>query len=147
VSKSSQYPDNEAIKGLSVEDSIELERKEAYVEPQTRALLRKLLQCCENEEITPTYNPSVGFVYQLLTPNGSNGETDLSIEYLENLTRLDILEKNFYDTVSVCPSCGSTIITLHNRCPKCKSHNVVRTSLTEHIPCGFIDQRTAYVNN
>lgn len=147
VSKSSQYPDNEAIKGLSVEDSIELERKEAYVEPQTRALLRKLLQCCENEEIIPTYNPSVGFVYQLLTPNGSNGETDLSIEYLENLTRLDILEKNFYDTVSVCPSCGSTIITLHNRCPKCKSHNVVRTSLTEHIPCGFIDQRTAYVNN
>ena len=38
-------------------------------------------------------------------------------------------------------------MTLHNRCPKCKSHNVDKTSLTEHIPCGHIDQRDKYVND
>lgn len=38
-------------------------------------------------------------------------------------------------------------MTLHNRCPKCKSHNVNKTSLTEHIPCGYIDQRDKYLND
>jgi predicted RNA-binding Zn-ribbon protein involved in translation (DUF1610 family) len=38
-------------------------------------------------------------------------------------------------------------MTLHNRCPKCKSHNVNKTSLTEHIPCGYIDQRDKYIQD
>jgi len=38
-------------------------------------------------------------------------------------------------------------MTLHNRCPKCKSHNVDKTSLTEHIPCGYIDQRDKYIDD
>ena len=33
---------------------------------------------------------------------------------------------------------------MHNRCPKCRSHNVEKTSLTEHIPCGNIDQKEKY---
>ncbi len=71
----------------------------------------------------------------------------ISKDLLENLARLDILKKAFFDSVSVCPNCESTTITLHNRCPKCKSHNVEKTSLTEHIPCGYINQRDKYVDN
>ncbi len=71
----------------------------------------------------------------------------ISKDLLENLARLDILKKGFFDSVSVCPNCESTIITLHNRCPKCKSHNVEKTSLTEHIPCGYINQRDKYIEN
>jgi predicted RNA-binding Zn-ribbon protein involved in translation (DUF1610 family) len=74
-------------------------------------------------------------------------EKVLSKDLLENLARLDVLKKAFYDSVSVCPNCGSTTLTLHDRCPKCKSHNVQKTSLTEHIPCGHIDQRDKYVND
>ena len=72
---------------------------------------------------------------------------NLSRDFLENLTQLDILQKNFFDSVSSCPNCESTIITLHNRCPKCKSHNVEKTSLTEHIPCGYIDQKDKYIQD
>jgi DNA-directed RNA polymerase subunit RPC12/RpoP len=147
ILESSRFSGKEPLKDLSLEDSLDLERKDAYIEPLTRDLLRKLLQCCEKEEIIPFYSPSEGFVYQLLVQNGSKDVTELSIDYLENLTRLDILEKSFHDTVSVCPSCESTIITLHDRCPKCKSHNILKTSLTEHIPCGCIDQRAAYIKN
>jgi len=134
----------EIIQTLDLDDKIELERREAYIEPKTRDLLRELIQCDDKAEIVPKYNPSLGFVYQLTEHESEN---ILSKGFLENLARLDILHKEFYESVSVCPNCQSTITTLHNRCPKCKSHNIDKTSLTEHIPCGFIDQRNKYVGN
>jgi predicted RNA-binding Zn-ribbon protein involved in translation (DUF1610 family) len=68
------------------------------------------------------------------------------VEFLERLTRLDILKKSFYDSVSACPNCESTTLTLHTSCPKCKSHHISKTSLTEHIPCGYIGEREKYVH-
>ena len=50
---------------MDQEDKIEQERTEAYIEPKTRDLLRKLLQEGDNEEITPYYAPDSGFVYQI----------------------------------------------------------------------------------
>ena len=137
-----------SVNSLDVEDKIELERREAYIEPQTRDLLRKLLQEGDKKEIIPVYTPGVGFVYPISCSSSGKTETDqLSRDCLENLVELDILHKSFYDSASVCPNCNSTIMTLHNRCPKCKSHNVEKTSLTEHIPCGHIDQRDKYLDN
>ena len=147
----SKIPPNknkEPIKTLDAEDKIELERREAYIEPYTRDLLREILGNFDKEEITPRYVHGEGFVYQ--TTNSASGGSQgiiISKDLLENLARLDILKKAFYDSVSVCPNCESTTITLHNRCPKCKSHDVEKTSLTEHIPCGYINQRDKYVDN
>ena len=138
----------ESINAIDAEDKIELERREAYVEPGTRDLLRTLLQEGDKAEIIPVYTPGIGFVYQVTSSTSSKNETDqVSKDCLENLVRLDILQKNFFDSVSSCPNCKSTIMTLHNRCPKCKSHNVDKTSLTEHIPCGYIDQRDKYISD
>jgi predicted RNA-binding Zn-ribbon protein involved in translation (DUF1610 family) len=137
----------DTVKTISQEDKIELERRGAYIEPQTRDLLRKLLEDGVNVEITPTYNPGLGFEYHSTSSTSNIAETEkLSKNTLENLAQLGILKKDFFDSVSICPSCQSTILTLHNRCPKCKSHNVEKTSLTEHIPCGYIDQRDKYIN-
>lgn len=138
----------EAIKTMNLEDKIELERREAYIEPQTRDLLRKLLQDGDKVEIIPIYTPGLGFEYRITgTTSNINEKDKLSRNTLENLAQLGILQKNFYDSVSICPTCQSTMMTLHNRCPKCKSHNVEKTSLTEHIPCGHIDQRDKYIND
>jgi predicted RNA-binding Zn-ribbon protein involved in translation (DUF1610 family) len=147
----SKIPPNknkESIKTLDTEDKIELERREAYIEPHTRNLLREILEHSDKDEITPKYVHGEGFVYQTTNSasSGSQGKV-ISKDLLENLVRLDILKKAFYDSVSVCPNCESTTITLHNRCPKCKSHNVEKTSLTEHIPCGYINQRDKYIDN
>ena len=149
TAEQSQMPDKKTIvNAIDAEDKIELERREAYIEPKARDLLRKLLQDGDKEEITPTYVPGSGYMYQLTNKLSGKIETEsLSREFLENLTQLKILQKTFFDSVSSCPNCQSTILTLHNRCPKCKSHNVEKTSLTEHIPCGYIDQRDKYVNN
>jgi predicted RNA-binding Zn-ribbon protein involved in translation (DUF1610 family) len=133
---------------MNLEDKIDLERREAYIEPQTRDFLRKLLQDGDKVEIIPIYTPGLGFEYRITGTTSNINETDkLSRNTLENLAQLGILQKTFYDSVSICPNCQSTMMTLHNRCPKCKSHNVEQTSLTEHIPCGYIDQRDKYIQD
>ena len=138
----------EEIKTTALEEKIDIERRSAYIEPQTRDLLRRLLEDGDNAEIIPTYNPSLGFEYQITGSLSNKAETDkLSKTTLENLAQLEILKKTFFDSVSICPNCQSTIITIHNRCPKCRSHNVDKTSLTEHIPCGYIDQKDKYIND
>jgi predicted RNA-binding Zn-ribbon protein involved in translation (DUF1610 family) len=138
----------ETVKTMSLEDKIDLERRGAYIEPQTRDLLRRLLEDGDNVEIIPTYVPGLGFEYHSTVSTLNIAQTDkLSKATLDNLSQLGILKKTFFDSVSICPSCQSTIITLHNRCPKCKSHDVDKTSLTEHIPCGYIDQRDKYIND
>ena len=146
--KAPQGKNVETINAANLEDKIELARKEAYIEPQTRDLLRKLLEDGDNEEIIPIYSPAGGFEYKTTcSPQETEEECSLTRETLENLSQLGILKKTFYESVSICPNCQSTMLTLHNRCPKCKSHNVEKTSLTEHIPCGYIDQRNKYIND
>ena len=126
----------------------ELQRMAAYIERPTQKLLRHLLET-KPAEITPTYDLTSGFRYAdveaLLiekTKDHKSPET-----FLDHLYQLDILEKQFFDTVSVCPYCQSPIITLHNHCPKCTSRHITKTSLTEHIPCGNIDEREHYLHN
>jgi ssDNA-binding Zn-finger/Zn-ribbon topoisomerase 1 len=125
-------------------DSVQSERREAYVEPLTREFLRSLLELGEKCEILPTYRPGLGFLYRAEGLPEKGGNHRCSREFLDNLVKLDILERSFCDSISTCPNCESFVITLHHRCPKCKSHHVVKTSLTEHIPCGYIDQRDRY---
>ena len=146
--KTTSIISKETIRSIDQEDKIDLERREAYIDPKTRDLLRKLLQDGDKEEIIPIYSPKSGFIYPLTGTQLTESEVgNIPREHLENLAELNILQKEFYDSVSVCPTCQSTILTLHNRCPRCKSHNVEKTSLTEHIPCGYIDQKSKYVQD
>jgi ssDNA-binding Zn-finger/Zn-ribbon topoisomerase 1 len=145
IGKTFSNKPKETVKTMDLEDKIELQRKEAYIKPKTRDLLRKLLQAGDKEEIIPVYTPGVGFVYPLSCGDPNEGGQDqITRNCLDDLADLDILNRNFFDSISTCPNCESTLITFHNRCPKCKSHNVVKTSLTEHIPCGYIDQKDKY---
>lgn len=129
------------------DEQLQEERKEAYLERPSQNLLRRLLKNGNKAEIIPIYDPKLGFIYKTAQ---QAFEEEIShekvIDFLERLTRLGILEKRFFDTVSTCPHCESTAMTLHYHCPKCKSHNLVKTNLTEHIPCGFIIEREKYVN-
>jgi len=142
--------DFEEIRGLMLtkpeaEEEIKLERMKAYIERPTQKLLRGLLESGGKTEILPTYDPSLGFRYEVVESvfdeNVSPAEAE---ELLERLNHLEILRKNFFDTVSACPVCGSTFLTLHYRCPKCTSRHIVKTGLTEHIPCGNIEEREKY---
>ncbi len=64
VSKIFPNKNKEPIKTLDTEDKIELERREAYIEPHTRDLLREILEHSE-KEIIPKFVQGQGFVYQV----------------------------------------------------------------------------------
>jgi hypothetical protein len=135
-----------SIGAPDIEDEIQLERREAYVEVETQKLLRELLLKEAREEVIPSYDPANGFVYKSVEPIFEETTDNKNVtEFLERLTRLDILKKSFYDSVSSCPNCESTTLTIHTSCPKCKSHHISKTSLTEHIPCGYIGEREKYI--
>jgi len=130
------------------EEEIQYLRREAYIELPTQILLRNLLKDENRTEITPTYDPAYGFIYETVeTVFGEDASHEKAIELLERLAQLDVLKKSLFDAVSACPSCQSTILTLHYRCPKCKGRHVSKTSLTEHIPCGYIDERGKFTKN
>jgi len=125
----------------------EIERKEVYAESATRNILSYLLEN-EGEDIIPTYNCGSGFTYESIEAFFEPDTSQQKIyEFLERLSRLDILKKNFFEAILTCPTCKSTILTMHYRCPKCKSHNMHKTSLTEHIPCGYIAEREKYTHH
>jgi len=127
------------------EEEIKLERMKAYIERPTQKLLQNLMEGEKKTEILPAYDPFFGFRYKtvesVFDENVSPVEAE---ELLERLYHLEILEKKFFDTVSACPVCGSTSLTLHHRCPKCSGRHIVKTGLTEHVPCGNIDEREKY---
>ena len=147
ASNKPNYGTKEILIGApDIEDEIQLERREAYVELETQKLLRELLKDGSKKEIIPTYDPPQGYTYKSIKQIFEGQTTNKEItNFLDRLTRLDILNKSFYDSVSTCPNCDSTNITLHNSCPKCKSHRITKTSLTEHIPCGYIGEREKYI--
>jgi predicted RNA-binding Zn-ribbon protein involved in translation (DUF1610 family) len=136
------------LTGPDAKEKLELMRTEAYLDRPTQKLLRNLLENGKGAAILPTYDLSFGFRYKSVESvfdEDLRGSTSKEVEdLLIRLNHLGILEKSFFDTVSACPNCGSTSITLHYRCPKCASRHVVQTGLTEHIPCGNIDERDKY---
>ncbi len=126
-----------------LEDTVQL-GKEAYTEQSTKKLLQYLVENTD-QDLIPTYYPEIGYVYekvnQILQEKTPPQKT---LNILNRLARLNILQKSFFDSAAACPNCQSTTMTVHNRCPKCKSHNIFKTSLTEHIPCGFIGEQEQY---
>ncbi len=131
---------------LGEEDPIHLGR-ETYTEPSTKKLLQFLLEN-ENQHLTPTYSSQAGFVYEKVNQIlGERIPYRKTTEILNRLARLDILQKSFFDSAAACPSCQSTTMTVHNRCPNCKSHHIINTSLTEHITCGYIGENEKYIQD
>ena len=55
---------DEQVEVSNQEDKMELARRDAFIDPKTRDLLRQLLQLGDKAEITPVYDPQEGFVYR-----------------------------------------------------------------------------------
>ena len=135
---------NTTPKDLELKD----ERKKVYSHPESQTLLRVLIKNGNNSEILPVYDPNLGFVYKIADQSlKDNLSHEKMIEVLNRLAELEILKKSFFDSVSACPNCGSTAMTLHFHCKYCKNHNLLKANLTEHIPCGFIIEREKFTDD
>ena len=111
-------------------------RAELYEDRNTQAFLGKFLSS-EIDELEPVYDPKLGYRYpvvEAIVGDAANVE-----DFLNRLYEAGILERRLYDKIIYCPKCGSANISVHYCCPYCKSFNIQKSSLIEHVKCGYMD--------
>lgn len=89
------------------------------------------------EELKPHYDPTRGYCYPEVKAILGNVTNEKA--FLDKLYEAGILERKVYDKNIHCPSCGSQSISIHHSCPFCKSIDIQRRALIEHIKCGYMD--------
>lgn len=107
-----------------------------YKDPKVQLLISKVLSD-ELETLNPIFDPKHGFSYPLVDKIvGGSSSTD---EFLQKLFEGGVLDRKIYDKIIYCPSCNSANVSLHYTCPHCKSFDIKKSALIEHIKCGYID--------
>jgi hypothetical protein len=112
-----------------------------YGDYNVHALISKFI----NGQITslePAYSPLEGYHYPIV--ESILGDKTQVTQFLNNLTEIGILEKKIYDKTLSCPNCKSQNLTFRYCCPFCKSFNIQKSSLIEHIKCGYMDLETKF---
>jgi len=115
------------------------EKKETlalYKDRNVQILLSKILNG-EIGTLEPVYEPKTGYRYPVVEAILGNAP---EVEpFLNKLHDAGILEKKLYDKIIFCPKCSSASISVRYCCPFCKSFNIQKSSLIEHMKCGYLD--------
>ncbi|MCW4011072.1 MAG: hypothetical protein NWF05_10720 [Candidatus Bathyarchaeota archaeon] len=107
-----------------------------FDDPDKEALLSRFLSG-EIKVLEPTYNPEVGYHYP--EAEAIVGDAAKLQSVLNKLVSEKVLEAKLFDKVIYCPGCGSAGINFRYCCPFCKSFNIKKSSLIEHVKCGYLD--------
>ncbi len=107
-----------------------------YRDRNVQILLSKFLNG-ELETLEPVYDPKTGYHYPVV--EAIFGDASQVEPFLNKLHAAGILEKKLYDKIIFCPKCDSAAISVHYCCPFCKSFNIQKSSLIEHMKCGYMD--------
>ncbi len=121
------------------------ETRELYRDRNVQMLLSKFLSG-EIETLEPVYNPEVGYTYPVV--ENIVGDSSQVEPFINKLHEAGILEKELYDKILFCPQCSSVKVAVRYCCPFCKSFNIQKSSLIEHVKCGYMDiEETFYDGN
>lgn len=92
------------------------------------------------DSIIPTIDNEGNISYPIL--EGLNAP----VEMLEDAVKDNMLERHIYKRMLICPIHMKVLNlpTLH--CPQCKSNDIKKINLIEHITCGFIGERDRFNN-
>jgi hypothetical protein len=91
----------------------------------------------EIRELEPVYTPKKGYNYPVVAT--IIGEPSQAEAFLNKLYEAGILTRRLFDKVVFCPKCGSTDVSVRFHCPYCKSFDIQKSSLIEHVKCGYMD--------
>jgi hypothetical protein len=117
----------------------EIEEKETfelYRDRNVQILLSKFLSG-EIKTLEPVYDSKIGYRYPVVEK--IVGEASQVEPFLTKLSEAGVLKKELYDKIIFCPKCGSAGVSTRYCCPSCKSFNIQKSSLIEHIKCGYMD--------
>ena len=118
------------------------QRLELYKNRITQVLLNKFLSG-EISELEPVYDPKLGYRYPVVET--IVGDASSVEAFLNKLHMAGMLEKRLYDKIIYCSKCGSANISIHYCCPYCKSFDIKRSALIEHVKCGYMDVEENFV--
>jgi transcription elongation factor Elf1 len=115
-----------------------------YKDHEVQLLISKFLSE-ELGTLKPIYSPKHGFRYPIV--DEVVGDPSRTEGFLQRLFDGSVLERTLYDKIIYCPSCNSANISIHYTCPHCKSFDVKKSALIEHIKCGYIDTEDHFQKN
>lgn len=112
------------------------ERLELYKDRNTQVFLSKFLSS-EISELEPVYDPKLGYRYPMV--EAIVGDAANVEPFLNRLYEAKVLDRKLYDKIIYCPKCDSVNISIRYCCPYCKSFDIQRSALIEHVKCGYMD--------
>jgi len=112
------------------------ERAEAFRDHRSQLILSKFLSG-ELTKLDPVYDSTYGYRYPII--ESIIGDSSATDEFLTHLYEIGILKRQTFDKMIYCPRCNSANVSIRYCCPYCKSFNIKKSALIEHIPCGYID--------
>jgi hypothetical protein len=112
------------------------ETVELYKERNTQVFLSKFLNG-EIKTLEPVYDSQSGYRYPAV--EAIVGDASQVEPFISKLYESGILERKLYDKIILCPQCGSANISFRYCCPFCKSFDIQKSSLVEHVRCGYMD--------
>jgi len=118
-----------------------LERLELYKDRNTQVFLNKFLSE-EINELEPVYDSKIGYHYPIV--EAIVGSVQDAEAFLNRLYNVGILERRLYDKIIYCPKCGSANVSVRYCCAYCKSFDIQRSALIEHVKCGYMDVEENY---
>jgi hypothetical protein len=102
----------------------------------SQVLLGKFLDG-EIKTLQPVYDSQTGYRYPVVEE--IVGDASEVGPLLEKLSETGVLDKTLYDKIILCPKCNSPNLSFRYCCPFCKSFGIQKSSLVEHIKCGYMD--------
>jgi hypothetical protein len=114
----------------------EKEARELYRDRTVQMLLSKFLSG-EIEKLDPVYASDVGYRYPVV--ERIVGDASQVEPFLNKLYEAGVLEKRLYDKIIFCPKCSSANVSTRYCCPFCKSFDIKKSALVEHVKCGYMD--------
>lgn len=113
-----------------------MDRAELLRDQKTQAIVSKFLSG-EIKWLEPIYDSKMGYGYPLV--ESIVGDSAKVEDFLNKLYQADILERRLYDKIIHCNKCKSANISVRYCCPYCKSFSIQKSSLIEHVKCGYMD--------
>jgi len=117
-------------------EASQAERAEVYKNHRSQLILNKFLSG-EVTRLDPVYDPKHGYRYPIV--EAIIGDSVAAEEHLNKLYEMNVLKRELYDKIIHCPSCQSANVSIRYCCPYCESFDIDKSSLIEHIQCGYID--------
>ena len=112
------------------------QRVKLYKDHNVQLLISKFVSG-DLTKLNPAYDSKYGYRYPVV--DAIVGDPSSTDKFLQSISEAGILKRELYDKIVYCPSCDTANVSMHYCCPHCKSFDVRKSALIEHIQCGYID--------